>query len=168
MREFDGDCLIEEIIAAKSASSRFNALTRTLAGIGLETINYGVFAPQEELIEPEIRFLTTMRDDWMDYYYEANLAVRDSHVLRLRAGKLAPYIWGESLFNRLETPEKATALQGADAGLRSTLCVPLSGFTSRRPVGAINLGSPLPESEFRKIIQEHGTTLVAVSHRLPT
>ncbi len=169
MRQFRSEQLIAELVGAENAASRFGVLTRTLAGIGLETINYGVFGPAAgDLVDPEIRFLTTMRDDWMGYYYDANLAASDTHVLRLRAGKLSPYIWGESAFERLDVPEWSTAHQAVEAGLRSTLCVPLVDPTGRTPVGAINLGSSLSESEFRKIMGEHGATLMMVAHLFHT
>lgn len=156
---------MEELVAAKTVEARFARLTKALGKLGLETVNYGVFGPADELIDPGIRFLTTMRDDWMDYYYDARLAHSDSHVLRLQTGKLSPYVWGESLFERLDQPEYVTANEAADAGLRSTLCVPLVGpADSASPVGAINLGPTLPEAEFRQIIAEHGASLVTIAH----
>jgi len=166
MTGFDGDRMVEDLMAAKTSKARFSALTRGLAAIGLDTINYGVFGPGvDDLAEAEVQFLTTMRDDWMAYYYDRNLSARDSHVMRIRAGKITPYVWGESVIARLDAPERQTALEGIEAGLRSTLCVPLTGprdaFT---PVGAINLGSSLPEAEFRAIVGEHGATLINLAH----
>lgn len=170
MTGFDGDQLAEGLIAAKTPRARFAVLTKGLAALGLDTINYGVFGPgSQDLMDTEIRFLTTMRDDWMDYYYDRNLATRDSHVLRILAGKITPYVWGESVISQLERPERETALEGVEAGLRSTLCVPLTGPRDAfSPVGAINLGSSLPEAEFRQIFSEHGATLISIAHLFHT
>lgn len=166
MMGFDSDQLVGELVGAKTAAMRFEALTRGLATIGLETVNYGVFGPNaDDLVDKEIQFLTTMADDWMDYYYASNLSSSDPHVARLRAGKNTPYVWGESSFDHLEAPERETARQAAEAGLRSTLCVPLTGPSGGlAPVGAFNLGCALPEREFRMIIKEHGVDLMNIAH----
>jgi len=170
MQGFDGEQLVEALMAAQSVQARFAALTNGLSALGLDTINYGVFGPSiDDLMDTEIRFMTTMREDWMDYYYDRNLAARDPHVLRIRTGKVTPYILGESLFDRLERPERETVLEGAQAGLVSTLCVPLTGPRDAfSPVGAINLGSSLPEAEFRQIFVEHGATLISLAHLFHT
>lgn len=170
MLGFDGDRLAEGMMAAQTPQARFATLTAGLATIGLDTVNYGVFGPgADDLLDTELRFLTTMRDDWMDYYYDRNLAARDSHVLRIRARKITPYVWGESLIGRLEQPERRTALEGVEAGLRSTLCVPLTGPRDAfAPIGAINLGSSLPEAAFRKIFSELGATLISLAHLFHT
>lgn len=166
MMGFDADQIIEDVAGAKTAASRFAVLTNALSAIGLETVNYGVFGPNaDDLIEKEVQFLTTMRGEWMDYYYDKNLSSTDTHVLRARSGKITSYVWGESAYGRLETQQYETARLVAEAGMRSALCVPVTGPSGGfAPVGAINLGSGMPERDFRMIIREHGSELINLSH----
>lgn len=166
MTAFDGAQVLDDLIAIPALQDRFDALANSLATLGLTTVNYGVFGPiVEGGAESDIRFLTTMSDDWMDYYYSAGLASHDSHVRRLHAGKVSPYVWGESVFDRLGASELKTAQESAEAGLVSTLCVPfVAPGAGLAPIGAINLGSSLPETEFRKIFAEHGSSLIQLAN----
>lgn len=166
MTAFDGARVLDDLIATSTVLDRFDALTNGLANLGLTAVNYGVFGPfVEGGADSDIGFLTTMSDEWMGYYYSAGLASRDSHVQRLHTGKVSPYIWGESVFGHLGASELKTAREGAEAGLRSSLCVPFVGpGAGLAPIGAINLGSSLPETEFRKIFAEHGSTLIQLAN----
>lgn len=114
----------------------------------------------------EINFLTTMSDGWMSHYYDQNLSQTDLHVLRVRAGKITPYLLVDSAIRRLDSNgERHTAMAGAEAGLRSMMCVPLTGpMDPFAPVAGINLGSSLPEAEFKKIMQENGATLLSLAY----
>lgn len=166
MQGFDSDGLIEALTAAERPADRFAALTQGLAQLGLDTINYGFFDLRAaELMEAEVQFLTTMRDDWMDYYADRNLHATDSHVLRARAGGIMPYVWGESSIPLVAEEERGTANEAVEAGLRSALCVPLaSPLDPFSPVGAITFGSSMREREFRQVTQEHGATLISLAH----
>lgn len=166
MQGFDSDRLIEALTAAETPADRFAALTQGLAQLGLDTINYGFFDLRAaELMEADVQFLTTMRDDWMDYYADRNLHETDSHVLRARAGGIMPYVWGESSIPLVAPEERGTASEAVEAGLRSALCVPLaSPLDPFSPVGAITFGSSMREREFRQVTQEHGATLISLAH----
>jgi len=164
---FDGDRLIEDLAKAETPEARFNALTAGLAKLGLDTINYGFFDVQAAaLAQADIAFLTTMSEDWMRYYMDRNLSQSDAHVLRVRAGKITPYFWGESAMERLEVgAQRETAFQGMSAGLRSSLCVPLtSPMDPFAPVAGISLGSSMDEGELKKVVQEHGPTLLSIAY----
>jgi DNA-binding CsgD family transcriptional regulator len=166
MNGFEGQRLIGDLARASTVIERFAALTSGLAALGLDTINYGILDPAAaDLESAEVQFLTTMGDDWMGYYVGENLAATDVHVARAQARNLIPYRWGETQIERVAGEEKATALQGVEAGLRSTLCVPLSSpLDPFSPVGAINLGSSMGEREFGMVMREHGATLISVAH----
>lgn len=167
MGGFDADELIADIASSPTPEKRFNALTGALAGLGLDIVNYGFFDLRAAaLMEADIQFLTTMTEGWMDYYFDRNLPETDFHVGRVLAGKITPYTWGEAKMHRLESAdERTTALEAAEAGLRSSLCVPLaSPLDPFSPVAGITLGSSLPEHEFRKVLAEHGATLATVAH----
>jgi DNA-binding CsgD family transcriptional regulator len=166
MNGFDGGRLVRDLAQTATVTERFTVLTRGLAALGLDTINYGILDPAAaDLENADIQFLTTMSEDWMDYYVGENLAVSDIHVVRAQARNLIPYRWGETQIDRIAGEEKATALQGVEAGLRSTLCVPLSGpLDPFSPVGAINLGSSMGEREFDLVMNEHGAALISIAH----
>ena len=167
MNGFDSDGLIEDLARAETPAARFIALTAGLAKLGLDTINYGFFDVQAAAVaQADITFLTTMSDDWMRYYMDRNLSQTDSHVLRVRAGKITPYFWGESIIDRLNSSgEHTTASEAMEAGLRSALCVPLtSPMDPFAPVAGISLGSSLDESELKRVVQEHGPALLSIAY----
>jgi len=164
---FDSDTLVESLASAPTPEARFAALTQGLAKLGIDTVNYGFFdLTAAALAQADIAFLTTMSDDWMRHYMGNNLAQTDSHVLRVRAGKITPYFWGENTYNRLEADgERTTAFEAMSAGLRSSLCVPLtSPMDPFAPVAGISLGSSMDESELKKVVQEHGATLLSIAY----
>lgn len=164
---FDGDALIDDLASAAGPADRFGALTAHLSRLGLGIVNYGFFdARAAELVNADIQFLTTMTDDWMRYYYEQGLAASDIHVNRVQARKITPYRWGQQLIDGLAPGrEKVTALEGAEAGLRSSLCVPLaSPLDPFTPIAGINLGSSMGESEFAQVLREHGATLLSIAY----
>lgn len=161
------DDLIDKLAAAPTPAARFQALATGLSRIGLDTINYGFFdARAAEMASADIQFMTTMSDDWMRYYFGQSLAATDAHVVRVKARKITPYIWGERQILGLECKnEQVTALTAADAGLCSALCVPMtSPLDPFTPVGGITLGSSLGEREFKQILAEHGATLLSIAY----
>lgn len=167
MNGFDGDQLIDDLATARTPQQRFASLTAGLAKLGLDTINYGFFDPGLVALDAgAIQFLTTMSDNWMHYYYDKDLADTDSHVIRVREGKITPYIWNESTIKRIEpNDERATARSAAEAGLRSALCVPLtSPFDPYTPVGGITLGASMGEAAFIGVIRDHGATLTSIAY----
>lgn len=164
---FDADQLIEDLRLAAGAEARFTVLTEGLGKLGLDIVNYGFFDAQAaELVRADIQFMSTMRDDWMTYYYDSALGETDVHVQRVVAGKITPYTWMESDMRRLDAKaERKTALEGAEAGLRSALCVPLaSPLDPFSPVAGITLGSSMNEADFRKVTAEHGATLLSIAY----
>jgi len=165
MNGFDGDQLIRDLARAATVTERFSTLTSGLAALGLDTINYGILDPAAELENADIQFLTTMSDDWMSHYFAENLAVTDVHVARAQARNMTPYRWGQSDIEFIADQHKSTALQGVEAGLRASLCVPVVGPQNPfSPVGAINLGSSMPEREFAMVLQEHAAALISIAH----
>jgi DNA-binding CsgD family transcriptional regulator len=166
MNGFDGDQLICDLVKATTPAGRFGILTAGLAKLGLDTINYGYFDAGSIEHGADIQFLTTMSNDWMQYYFDRNLAETDSHVVRVRDRKITPYIWNDSTIQRVESQgERSTALQAAEAGLRSALCVPLvSPYDPFTPVGGITLGASLSEADFKAVVSEHGATLTSIAY----
>ena len=167
MNGFDGDQLIDNLATAGTPQQRFATLTAGLAKLGLDTINYGFFDPGMVALDSDaIRFLTTMSDDWMRYYYDEDLADTDSHVVRLRQGKITPYIWNDSTIQRIEpSGERSTARAAAEAGLRSALCVPLTSPTNPfTPVGGITVGTSMDEAAFTAVMRNHGATLTSIAY----
>ena len=167
MNGFDGDQLIADLAISNTPQQRFETLTTGLAKLGLDTINYGYFDPGAAALDSgPIQFLTTMSDGWILYYYDKNLADTDSHVVRVRNGKITPYVWNESTVQRVESSgERTTALAAAEAGLRSALCVPLaSPFDPFTPVGGITLGASMGEAAFKTVMGEHGATLTSIAY----
>jgi DNA-binding CsgD family transcriptional regulator len=167
MNGFDGNALIHDLAAAKTPVERFDILTQGLAKLGLDTVNYGFFDTRAaDMGETPIQFLTTMSEDWMRYYYERSLEDSDPHVTRVKASKITPYLWNESVIRGVaSSAERHTAMEATEAGLRSALCVPLtSPLNPFAPVGGITLGSSLGEEAFKRVMQEHGATLASIAH----
>ena len=167
MNGFDGDQLIRDVATVDTPVDRFAILAAGLAKLGLDTVNYGYFDTVATASgSAGIQFLTTMSDDWMGHYFDCDLAATDSHVVRIRNRKITPYIWNESAIRRVEAPgERATALQAAEAGLRSALCVPLaSPLDPFTPVGGITLGTSMGEAAFDAVMREHGATLTSIAY----
>lgn len=169
MNDFS-DQLVERMLASESVVDRFSALTKSLSCIGIDTVNYAIFSPDaNNFVETDVQFLTTMSQDWMDYYYDKNLATTDYHVGRILAGNICSYVFSESSIVRVGDAHRRTLEEGAEAGLRSTLCVPLAGpHEPFKPIGAINLGTSLSEREFRMIMGEHGPALASIAHLFHT
>lgn len=166
MNGFDSGTLIERISEASSPDSRFAALTQGLSSLGLDIVNYGFFDPgAARLAHADIQFLTTMRDDWMSHYHDCGLSRTDSHVVRLRERRITPYFWGESVMKRIDAEGRSTALEAAEAGLRSAIVVPLtSPLDPFSPVAGMAMGCSMGEAEFGKISREHGATLIGIAH----
>lgn len=168
MNGFDGDQVIEAVAAAATAEGRFAAVAQGVAFLGIDVVNYGFLDPAAaERAQADILFLTTMSDQWMQYYADYNLAERDTHVLRLKAKNMAPYLWGATAIAQVSRPEQSIAFEAAEAGLRSAICIPLaSPLDPFTPVAAINFASSLSEADLTKVISEHGPQLTSVAHIL--
>jgi DNA-binding CsgD family transcriptional regulator len=138
--------VVEAMTAAVDVDARFAVLTRALARLGLDQVNYGFFDPvAADEAQAQVLFLSTMERDWLQHYDDVALHRHDSMVITLRQGRLMPYRWGESVIARLDDPLSIDAArQAQEAGIRSALCVPLtSPLAPTRPMGAMTLGSSL-------------------------
>lgn len=168
MDGFDAEQLIADMASAPTAVARFAALVAGVRPLGIETVNYGFFDSEAAIqAGAEVSFLTTMSDDWMAYYYDYKLERRDMHVDRLRSGKIAPYVWSAGMLAGMPEDQKRTALEGAEAGLVSGMCVPLgSRLNPARPVAAINFGAALDGRDFGEVARVHGLELASIAHIL--
>lgn len=166
MNGFDADQLITDIASAPTPQARFAALVAGVEPLGIDTVNYGFFnTDAAKSAGSDIQFMTTMSDDWMTYYHDANLGLNDMHVVRLCAGKLTPYVWGTGTIGNIPEAQRKTSLEVAEAGLLSGMCIPLTNpLKPGVPVAAINFGAGLEETEFRAIMQEHGSKLTSLAH----
>ncbi|MFC4442182.1 helix-turn-helix transcriptional regulator [Caulobacter henricii] len=158
--------LLDEMSKAVDLKLRFETLTKRLSAIGLDTVNYAVFVPPESGISnADVYFQTTLAEDFMTFYYDENFAESDPHVRRLREGHLSPYAWNENDLGLASLNEREVLNAGVEAGLRSTLCVPLpvplNPFT---PAGAFNLGSTMSARDFDLVLKEHVQELLTVAH----
>lgn len=164
---FDGNQLVHDLAAAVTPQQRFDILAQGVAKLGIETVNYGFFdAVAAEKAATDIQFMTTMSKAWMDYYYSDGLAAADSHVRRVQAGRITPYLWGESVIAGLDDPsEVRVAREGAENGVRSGLFVPMaSPLDPFAPVAGLALAGWMSEGELQKVIAEHGVALLNVAY----
>lgn len=165
--EIDFAALVSALQGALSPQKRFEAFAGALGRVGIDQINYGFFDPAAASeAEAEVLFLSTMRSDWLTYYYDRQMHHHDPHVVLVRQGNLMPYRWGDRAVASIEaTPVKQAALQIEEAGIAAALCVPLaSPFSPAKPIAGMTLGSALPESELRRMIGEKSPHLVTLSH----
>lgn len=167
MNRFDVNELTFDLARAERPSDRFALLSDAVAGIGLDIVNYGFFdGDAASRAATDIRFMSTMSDDWMKHYAEQSLAARDPHVQRVRIRSLSPYLWGASALQKLDDPgERETAHEGGEAGLRSGLFVPMtSPLDPFSPVACLAFGSALDERDFNRIVAERGLDLLQIAH----
>jgi DNA-binding CsgD family transcriptional regulator len=163
-----GDNGFEILVAADGvadANASWASLTRTLAGIGLDQVNYAFldFASHTRLEARGDPGFSTMRADWIEYYTERQYDMNDDLVGHVRAGNYKPK------FYRLGRPEEFTSLEmvgeAHEAGLHAGLLVPLCGdYGSALPTAGIVMGSSLPEADIEKIVQDYAPMLVALAH----
>jgi DNA-binding CsgD family transcriptional regulator len=164
---FDGNRLVLDLAKAATPDERFEILTKGVGQLGIDVVNYGFFDQiAARKAATDIQFMTTMTDGWMAHYYDSQLAASDSHVLRVQAGQISPYLWGASSIERLESrDEKRTAREGAEEGLKSGLFVPMaSPLDPFSPVAGIALAGSLSEAEFGKLVAEHGVALLHIAY----
>lgn len=157
--------ICEALAHANDAHHRFALFTAALERFGLDQINYGFFDPAEaDRSKAEVLFLSTMRADWLQYYYDRALHFDDPHVVKVRQGNVLPYRWGKTEVASLEAANvRRAALEIEDAGIRNSLCIPLaSPFAPLRPVAGMTLGS----SQDSPLLHDADTApyLVAITH----
>jgi LuxR family quorum-sensing system transcriptional regulator CciR len=159
--------LTEALVRADGLDARWNLLTGQFARLGADQINYGVWdssAPVDPGDTP-VRFLSTMRADWIDYYGERRLDRYDAHVGLVRNGNLQPYRWKEESLDRLTDPREHEVLALArEAGLniqvQVTMPDPLGG---RLPAGGMAVGSSLRERDYFGSIEGCEAQVIAVA-----
>lgn len=157
MRSDGAEILLQEaagaMLAAPNAAARFGRLCEALAAFGIDQVNYGYFDPAAAAhADADVHFLSTMRSEWLDYYADRKLHLTDPLVETVRTGHLLPYRWSEERSRLLEDPaQRSTALETAEAGIRSALCAPLAtAFRPHVPVAGMTLGSTLTEAELAR------------------
>lgn len=158
---------VEAMQAAPNAYDRFAVVTRVLGDMGFDQINYGFFDPvAASHTEAEVVFLSTMRADWLAYYQERGLHQLDPHVTLVRRGNVLPYRWGDAQVKAIDdTGALIAAQETREAGLRSALCVPLTGpFDPRRAVAGMTLGSSLADAELAASVGHGAPWLTALAH----
>ncbi|MFT3998190.1 MAG: LuxR C-terminal-related transcriptional regulator [Asticcacaulis sp.] len=163
----DYGALAEEMIRAQTPDARFGLLSGALAARGFDQVNYGFFDPEAAAREEaQVIFLSTMSGEWLDYYYDRELHLSDPLVRQIRHRNLMPYQWGERMSSRIEeTAVKAASDLIFEAGLKSALCVPLTGvFSPDRPVAGMTIGTSLRESEFERQVGDDVMPLLALTH----
>lgn len=162
MQGFDGNQLVLDLAGAATPEERFEILARGVGRLGLDVVNYGFFdAVAARKAATDIQFMTTMSDGWMDHYYGDGLAASDSHVLRVQSGQISPYLWGASAIERLESAADECTDNGLMSGLFVPMASPLDPFS---PVAGMGLAGALSETEFRKIVAEHGVALLNLAY----
>lgn len=158
----------EILVAANGvtdANASWAALTKTLAAIGLDQVNYA-FLDMASYTRLEARGdpgFSTMRPDWIAHYTERKYDLDDEIVGHVRAGNFRPKLY------RLGRPQEfahpGMINEANEAGLVAGLLVPLSGdYGSALPTAGIVMGSSLPELDIDKIVQENAPMLVALGH----
>lgn len=158
---------VEAMQAAPTAQARFAVATRVLGDLGIDQVNYGFFDPDAAShAEAEVVFLSTMRSDWLTYYYDRELHQLDPHVTLVRQGNVLPYRWGDAQVEAIADEQAlVTAEETREAGLRSALCVPMTGpFDPRRAVAGMTLGSSLGEAELARRVGADAPYLTALAH----
>lgn len=158
----------EILVAANGVTdpnASWAALTATLAGIGLDQVNYAFldlvsYSRLEARGDPAF---STMRPDWIEHYTARKYDMNDDLVGHVRSGNYKPKFW------RLGRPEQFKSLEmigeAHEAGLKAGLLIPLSGdYGSALPTAGIVMGSSLPEADIEKIVQENAPMLVALGH----
>ncbi len=166
--EMLGDDGCEILVATNGVTdpnASWDALTRTLAGIGLDQVNYAfldvsAYSRLEARGDPAF---STMRRDWIAYYTARKYDLDDEIVAHVRAGSFRPKLF------RLGRPQEfvhpGMISEANEAGLEAGLLVPLSGdYGSALPTAGIVMGSSLPEADIEKIVQENAPMLVALGH----
>ncbi|OYY63344.1 LuxR family transcriptional regulator [Sphingomonas sp. 28-62-11] len=162
----DHAALVADLVEAVDVTDRWSRMTKHLAAIGMDQINYGILdTVAAARIDAPVRFLSTMASGWIDYYGDRRLDLSDPHVLFVRNGNRLPYRWGESVLRQLdESSARETVGLTVEAGLRSQLSVPmLDSFGGTMPVAGMTLGSSLAEGEYFRAIDGRESELVMIA-----
>lgn len=157
------------LVAAETPQDRWTALTRGLAGVGLDQVNYAFldFATFSRMDARGDPAMTTMRDDWISHYVEQGYDLDDDVVAHVRAGRSDPK------FFRLSRPDhfrhRTIAEEAREAGLQAGLLTPLPGpWGDLLPAAGIVMGSSLGEDETARITEAHATDLIALAYLVHT
>ncbi len=157
---------LERIGCAKNFTERWNSLIFCLAELGADQVNYGILDSfNYDLNVAPVTFISTMEEEWIDYYGERRFDLIDPHVKFVRDGLLSPYKWGESTLDRLGcSDEKQVVAETVSAGLRSQYSVILpDAHCSGRPIGALTIGSSMSERQYFKSIAGREGDLAALA-----
>lgn len=175
MRQSSSNIRLDEVIetariavlSAADPVTRFAALSSTLGQIGFDQINYGFFDPEAaRRDQAEIIFLSTMSESWLAHYFANALQLTDPHVMKVLAGNLTPYVWGETQMQALADPRLLSTARGIEeAGQRSAICIPLaSPFAPAVPVAGITMGSSMHERDLAGVMGGHAWRLDSLVH----
>jgi len=151
------------LLSETDADGRWKALTRGLARIGLDQVNYA-FLDLETHDRMQARgepAMSTMRSDWIEYYVERQYDLADPLVDHVRAGRCEPL-----LFETAQDFGASQVLNEADeAGLKAGVLISLPGVIgSAGPGAGIVVGSTMGAPETFRLIRENGRDLVALAN----
>lgn len=157
--------VIAAIGAAETLEDRWQVVSGLLGHMGIDQINYGIFDSGDRSTA-DVRFLSTMRPDWIAYYGDKRLDLHDPHVTLVRQNNLTPYRWGRTAMSRLDRGmPKEVLLLAAEAGLRSQWQVTLPDVSGLPvPAGGMALGSSLSERDFAGVLEGNEAALVTIAH----
>jgi DNA-binding CsgD family transcriptional regulator len=162
-----GQELIESICRAKAVEQRFDCLTKSMAMLGIDQVNYGYLDPAAATEDQaDVLFLSSMDTGWLDFYSDRGLQAHDPYVKSVRAGIVSPYRWGRAELVQLnDAPAKQAALLIADAGIVSSIFVPLCAPAGAlRAVAGVTFGSTLQDDEFQASTSGLSSILTAAAH----
>lgn len=161
--------LFSAVVTAATPEARWTALTRGLAAIGLDQINYAFldFQTYDRMEARGDPAMSTMRADWIEYYAAQRYDLDDEIVAHVRAGRFDPQFYRLSRDDQFAHREMAE--EAREAGLQAGLLVPLPGpLGDVLPAAGIVLGSSLGEDETARIVSANGPALIALAHVLHT
>ncbi|MBA3836248.1 MAG: hypothetical protein C0499_01105 [Zymomonas sp.] len=133
------------------ATSRWQKLVAFMARQGADQINYAVLNTLEHRREEApVTQLSTMPDDWINFYLDERLDLCDPHVHYVRSGNISPYRWTEDMLSSLENDKQQQVIAlAAEAGLRAQVSLiapdPIGGS---EPIGGMTIGSSLSGRDF--------------------
>ncbi len=151
------------LLAETDANGRWDVMTRGLARIGLDQINYA-FLDIETHDRMQARgspAMSTMRSDWIDHYVEHQYDLDDPLVDHVRASGPGPVLFETaSHFG----PSKVLG-EASEAGLNAGVLISLPGAIGMsRPGAGIVFGSSMAANDTFRLIRENGPSLVALAN----
>ena len=151
------------LLSERDPDRRWNVLTRGLARMGLDQVNYAFLdlATYDRMEARGDPAMSTMRSDWIEYYTERMYDMHDPLVGHIRSARYDPVV-----FETATHYGPSQILSEADeAGLAGGILIPLPGAPGTFGPGAgIVMGSGMDPAECRRLIEEHGPRLVSVAH----